>query len=103
MLHDNSMAKRKWAEPWLGERQAKRKYALKKKYSLTPEQYQALVDKQDGKCAICGQVQDGQLLNVDHDHKSGRIRGLLCTACNLAIGGFRERTDWLARACAYLA
>jgi Recombination endonuclease VII len=60
--------------------------ALRKKYNLTEEDYELLALQQDGVCAICGGRQkNGSLLCVDHDHKTGRVRGLLCWRCNTAI------------------
>jgi len=66
---------------------AKRKADLKK-YGLTPESWQALLDFQGGKCAlfeVCGHSQPGGTFNqwmVDHDHETGKVRGLLCHECN---------------------
>jgi len=78
-----------------------RKYALKTAYRITPEEYDTMYKRQEGRCAICGDrksswqpgmgVKGRQLfLVVDHDHQTGRIRGLLCTRCNIGIGQFRE-------------
>lgn len=64
-------------------------YRLKSRYGITPEQYQVLFDRQEGKCAICKKHQSelkGRLV-LDHDHKSQEIRSLLCTYCNLWIVG----------------
>lgn len=80
---------------------------LRKRYNMTLEQYAALERKQKGLCAICKQpekrVIKGKLLPlvVDHDHVTGKVRGLLCHACNMALG-LVERVDWLKRATAYL-
>jgi hypothetical protein len=62
-----------------------------KKYGLTLEAYRALEAEQKGVCAICGKGPGGmehshKRLCVDHDHSTGEIRGLLCGACNIAIG-----------------
>ena len=65
---------------------------IKRSYGLTREEYQALLDKQQGVCASCGLPQTvnhyGKLLPlaVDHDHKTGEVRGLLCISCNRALG-----------------
>lgn len=64
-----------------------------------------LLDKQNGKCAICGNengAKDGRSLALDHEHDSGVIRGLLCTPCNQGIGAFRENLDLLRAAMGYL-
>ena len=63
---------------------------------------------QDGKCAICGLLETtthkGRLrrLSVDHDHVSGRIRGLLCGACNTGLGSLEHDLDKLDAAIRYL-
>jgi len=60
-------------------------------YGLLPEDFDALLAKQDGRCAICGDILTSP--HVDHCHKSGRVRGLLCSYCNHAVGDVRERLD----------
>jgi hypothetical protein len=60
-------------------------------------------DAQDGVCVICGSPPpDESSLHVDHDHRTGRIRGLLCFTCNNALGDFGDDLDRLARAVTYL-
>lgn len=54
-------------------------------YGLTPEQYESMLRKQGGVCAICKRGH-GTILDVDHCHKTGRIRGLLCRRCNTFLG-----------------
>lgn len=68
----------------------------------TEEDYAADVDAAGGRCAICGEVPDAPLC-IDHDHKTGRVRGLLCSRCNLALGLVRDDPATLRRAAAYLA
>ena len=77
-----------------------RKSHLKRKYGLTLEAFDALLASQGGGCAICGRPDAD---NVDHDHKTGRVRGILCFNCNVAIGHVAEDEDRLAAATAYLA
>lgn len=77
---------------------------LMRKYNLTPAQFQAMVDSQDGVCDICREPnRDGRELCVDHDHKTGKVRALLCHKCNLGIEAFKENTKVLAKAMEYLA
>lgn len=71
-----------------------------RKYGMTPEQYDAMALDQDHVCAIC---QEGSELFVDHDHTTGRVRGLLCKHCNLALGHFRDSTTAMQRAVDYLS
>lgn len=59
-------------------------------YGITPEQYEELLDRQGSVCAICRQPPRRGRLHVDHDHRSGRVRGLLCHLCNRAIGALRD-------------
>ena len=74
--------------------EARRANHLLRRYGLTPEDYQALLDEQHGQCAICGREPRGSRneknLHVDHDHDTGEVRGLLCISCNAAIGGLHN-------------
>lgn len=76
---------------------------LKKQFGITLEQYDLMLEKQNGLCAICSEPPtDKKALAVDHNHVSGKIRSLLCMRCNLAIGMFEERKDLLIKAMDYL-
>ncbi len=72
--------------------QHRRKSLLKKRYGLTPETHDLMFEKQKSLCAICGlpekTIRNGKLLplGVDHNHRTGELRGLLCQSCNRAIG-----------------
>lgn len=84
---------------------ASRAIYLRRKFNITPEQYDALAQSQGGVCAICGEFSPTPahpVLVVDHDHATGEVRGLLCHSCNLGIGNLRDSADLLARALAYL-
>ena len=63
---------------------------LMKEYNMTPEDYMALYDKQGGTCAICPATESGHNATdhfiIDHDHKTKKVRGLLCSSCNLMLG-----------------
>lgn len=88
-------------------------YKNRKRYKMTPEQRQAysynlsvtellaLRDKQQNRCRIC-QLEFTKTPHVDHDHKTGRVRGLLCVHCNSGLGYFRDSPDLLGEAIRYL-
>jgi hypothetical protein len=83
------------------------KTANLKKYGLTIRDYEALVVKQGGRCAnaLCSVQEPGGKWNrwaVDHDHKTGKVRGLLCNGCNIALGHARDSVDVLRGLTAYL-
>lgn len=80
----------------VGRKQPK-EYALQRKFKITLADYEQLQASQDNVCAICGCPEaiilatgKRKSLAVDHDHKTGKIRGLLCSLCNTALGLLRE-------------
>lgn len=78
-----------------------------KKYGITPETYQQLFTQQEGKCAICSSsevsvARRSYNLFVDHDHETGKVRGLLCHHCNTGLGHFKDKTEALQKAIEYL-
>ena len=79
--------------------QVRRKYALRQKYGLSLEEYDTMMHKQNGACAICGS--NGRL-HVDHNHDTGKVRGLLCMDCNTGIGKLQDSADLLKKAAEYL-
>lgn len=79
------------------------KNRLRIKFNLSVEDYDSMLKKQKGVCAICKKsCKSNRQLAVDHCHKTGKIRGLLCMKCNNALGGFEDNTQLLTRAIAYL-
>lgn len=73
---------------------------IAKEYGLTRDEYQQLVKAQLSSCAICGDYKENSFeLHIDHCHKSGKVRALLCSRCNQAIGLLRDSPE-LARAAA---
>lgn len=84
---------------------------LKAAYGITLEDYKSMLAKQNGTCAICLAVDSGpsrkdpkktEPLFVDHNHKTGKIRGLLCRTHNTALGLFADNIELLNKAKAYL-
>ena len=76
---------------------------LQKKYGITLDDYNEMSHGQKGSCAICGKhaLETGTLC-VDHCHKTGEVRGLLCNNCNKGIGLLRDDPDTLRQAAEYL-
>ena len=71
---------------------------------MTPEEFDEILDAQDGGCAICEKttIEEGRNLAVDHDHRTGEIRGLLCYNCNRGMGHLQDDPYLLIRAAKYL-
>jgi hypothetical protein len=67
---------------------SQRDKALLRNYGITRAEFNALVEAQGGKCAICrgDRIGPGLVLHTDHCHETGRVRGLLCSRCNTAVG-----------------
>ena len=86
-----------------GQREYERNAKRLRKYGITPEKFRDLLAEQLGGCAICGLPLDEQSGHVDHDHASGRIRGILCSLCNPGLGYFHDDPNLLERAMIYLA
>jgi hypothetical protein len=83
---------------WRKQTGADRRHA----YGLSIEEFNALIDAQGGRCAICFEVPTGRGFHVDHCHLTGQIRGLLCRGCNLALGNMKDDPVRLKRAVDYL-
>lgn len=83
---------------------------LSKKYGITQADYLSMLESQKGVCKICGEPEtskDGisgkvKAMPIDHCHITGKVRGLLCSRCNRAIGMFADRIDFLQAAISYL-
>ena len=76
------------------------KNRIKSLYGITPERYAELLEKQGNKCAICRT--DKKRFHIDHCHKTGRVRGILCTSCNMGIGLLKDDQGLLKEAIKYL-
>ena len=89
----------------------KRSYYLRSTFGITIEEYDLMLEAQGGLCAICREpevVADPKnsetmkRLAVDHDHNTGKVRGLLCQRCNMGLGYFRDCAEFLDAAAFYL-
>lgn len=82
-------------------KKCRRKSQLKQRYNLTPEQHKKLYLIQNGCCIICNKPIEYNKIQVDHNHKTGKIRGLICFTCNVLLGylermkndGFIEKAE----------
>ena len=87
----------------------KRAKDFTKKYGITYSEYDDMLLAQNGRCAICKStdpkgrwVENSRAFCVDHDHNSGKVRGLLCNTCNQGLGNFFDNTKFLTQAIDYL-
>jgi hypothetical protein len=79
------------------------RYSRQRLYGITELEYARMFVAQDGVCATCKEVDPtGRALAVDHDHDTGKVRGLLCNMCNLALGKVKDNIALLEAMIAYL-
>lgn len=83
------------------------KSSLKRDFNMTEEMYNKMLNSQLNLCKICGLKEENihtsrKHFHVDHDHKTGKVRGLLCGPCNQGLGLFKENTETMINACKYL-
>lgn len=84
-----------------GTSESKQRQNYKRRYGITPETVRQMIAEQNNQCPICG-VKLMNQYRVDHDHKNGGVRGILCHRCNLLIAGVDD-ADFLDKALVYLA
>lgn len=79
-------------------------YELKARYGISLEEYEAILEKQNTGCAICAAKEPGGvgMFHVDHCHNSSKVRGLLCSECNMGLGKFKDSAALLTLALNYL-
>lgn len=97
-------AEKRAADP-VGASKAVRRIQLKRRYGITPEDYDRMLAAQGGRCALCERAPSQERfghLSIDHCHDTGKIRGLLCTPHNSAIAAFGDNEDGLFRALRYI-
>lgn len=96
--------KKYWTTP--KGKESRRNCKLKGTYGITIEEYDNIFKDQGEGCAICGISKPGGgkgRFRVDHDHITGKIRGLLCDKCNIGLGCFNDKTEILTKAIQYLS
>lgn len=103
----NIESRKRHAKPKANERHCDR--MREKAFGLTKKDYKKIVEEQDNRCAICNQHETrknriGQTrnLSVDHCHKSGKIRQLLCSNCNAGLGHFKDNPEFILAAYKYI-
>ena len=86
MPHKTKELRRQYIEEYT------KKTVLKKRYGLSYEKYQEMIKNQNNQCAICHKHQSElkQILCVDHDHNTNKVRELLCNECNVALAAFEN-------------
>ena len=77
-------------------------YNLIKNYDISEEEYNNLAKLQNYKCALCKEESINRFLSVDHNHKTNRLRGLLCSNCNTGLGLFKENINLFYEAIKYI-
>ncbi|SRR6266478_3293906 len=74
----------------------------RKSFGVQSHEYVEMYQKQNFVCAICGSEDIGRRLDIDHDHETGQVRGLLCSNCNIGLGKFKDNPELLRKAIVYL-
>lgn len=108
MSPEQRAARRAKTAEWKAQHPRYREHDKLKKFGITVEDYDKMLERQNGVCAICKRsphvVLNGAIkrLAVDHDHITGRVRGLLCDHCNRGMGLLRDSIETLEGAAEYL-
>lgn len=92
--------KSRWQSLTVKERYQRNRVNRLRRYGLTPEMFEAMLREQGGLCPIC--LKEPKMLCIDHDHKTDKVRGLLCRRCNYGIAWFSDDIQQLKRAAHYL-
>lgn len=79
-----------------------RAYARLHRRNYPEELFNLRLKEQDSRCAICGEKCEETKIFADHDHITGKPRGLLCNRCNIGCGVFRDNVEYMKKAIAYL-
>lgn len=83
-------------------KESQRHSRLMREFGISSGEYNRLLEAQGGRCARCGGVQETMRLAVDHCHRTGRVRGLLCGPCNTYLGRLEANVDRLSEDLEYL-
>lgn len=99
---NNLMAREYRRENLETSRRKTYRQSLKRRLGVSIEEHDTLMVAQGGVCAICGVNNGERRLHLDHCHTTGKIRALLCSGCNVGLGGFKDNVDLLQKAIDYL-
>lgn len=89
--------------PPLEVRRQRHRVQVIKSYGITEEEFNSMLEKQDGKCAICGTTDWGKPSpSIDHNHRTGKVRALLCNRCNRVLGLAEDSPELLSKMSNYL-
>jgi len=101
---ERELSKKKKNKKVISSSDVNREHLYKTYYGITIADYDKMLESQGGSCAICGKTpeENGRRLAIDHSHKTEKIRGLLCSNCNMLLGYSKDNPDTLRRAAAYL-
>ncbi len=83
-------------------RRSAHNHHLRSSYGITYEEYETLLAAQEGVCAICGGGTSKRHFAVDHNHRTGQVRGLLCARCNTGLARFMDSQENVERALGHL-
>lgn len=97
-LKANAYAKKRYSL----KKEQIRDYQLRKDYGISLEQYNLMLDNQNGKCSLCESLPGPKRLAVDHDHVTGKVRSLLCNHCNVGIGHLKDNPELIEKAAIYI-
>ena len=96
--------KKSWGDPYTPERLERRAWrGVQRLYGITQDEWMSKYIEQNGCCALCPiplEPKPGTKVYTDHDHSTGKVRGILCPTCNNKMAGVDD-TEWLARAIIY--
>lgn len=102
-IHYSEVGKFTRALPPLEIRRHRRRIQVIKSYGITEETFASMLEKQEGKCAICGTTNWGKPSpSIDHNHKTGKVRALLCNRCNRVLGLAEDSPELLSKMSNYL-
>lgn len=94
--------RKEWTKKYPERRAAQKRRNIIRSYGLTPERHAEMLSEQGNACAICRTTPDRDL-DIDHCHATGKVRGLLCSRCNMLLGMADDDAEILSRAVQYLS